>query len=135
MQGQKGQTFTYNGEPVTEEFGKMGKSLKNAIGPDAICEEYGCDTMRLYEMYLGPLDQSKPWRTRDIVGVHRFLQRLWRNFVDEESGDFKVTNDAPAEDLRRQLHKTIHRVSNDMERDSCVMDVMATMDMEMAGAY
>src|SRR5690606_34320113 len=87
VQGQKGQAFFHKNKPVKEEFGKMGKSLKNAVAPDDICERYGCDTLRLYEMYLGPLDQSKIWNTNDIVGVHRFLNRLWRNFVDEETGE------------------------------------------------
>ena len=74
----------------------MGKSLKNSIAPDDICQEYGCDTLRLYEMYLGPLDQSKLWRTRDIVGIHRFLQRLWRNFVADETDAWLVV-DEPAD--------------------------------------
>jgi len=104
----------YQGQPVKRLYGKMGKSLKNAITPDEICEQYGCDTMRLYEMYLGPLDQSKLWNTRDIIGVHRFLQRLWRNFVDEETGGLLVTLDPPDEKLRRLLHRTIKRVTDAM---------------------
>jgi len=107
--------FFYNGEPVIEEYGKMGKGLKNAVSPDEICEEYGCDTLRLYEMYLGPLDQSKAWRTRDIAGPHRFLQRMWRNFVAED-GSLKITDAAPDEALNRMLHKTIKRVTDDMDR-------------------
>ena len=87
VQGTKGQTFTHDGQPVAEEFGKMGKSLKNAVGPDDVCTQYGADTLRLYEMYLGPLDQSKVWNTHDIVGVHRFLNRLWRNLVDDSEGE------------------------------------------------
>ncbi len=86
VQGQPGQRFFYEGKPVTESYGKMGKSLKNAIAPDDVCAEYGADTLRLYEMYMGPLDASKPWATRDIIGVHRFLQRVWRNFIDERTG-------------------------------------------------
>ena len=65
----------------------MGKSLKNAVSPDDIYREYGADTLRLYEMFMGPLDKERPWNTADIVGVHRFLQRLWRNVVDEETGE------------------------------------------------
>ena len=61
----------------------MGKSLKNAVTPDDICRDYGADTLRLYEMFMGPLDKERPWNTADIVGVHRFLQRLWRNLIDE----------------------------------------------------
>ena len=65
----------------------MGKSLKNAVTPEDIYRDYGADTLRLYEMSTGPLDASRPWSTADIVGVHRFLQRLWRNLVDEDTGD------------------------------------------------
>ena len=65
----------------------MGKSLRNAVAPDDIYRDYGADTLRLYEMFMGPLDKERPWSTADIVGVHRFLQRLWRNFVDEATGD------------------------------------------------
>ena len=78
--------FTHNGEPVTRESGKMGKSLKNSVTPDDICNEYGADTLRLYEMFMGPLDASRLWNTSDIIGVHRYLQRLWRNVVDEDTG-------------------------------------------------
>ena len=115
VQGTKGQTYTHQGEPVTEEFGKMGKSLKNAIGPDDICTKYGADTLRLYEMYLGPLDQSKVWNTNDIVGVHRFLNRLWRNLVDEETGESKITRDNPSDELSRATHATIKRVTDAMD--------------------
>ena len=72
----------------------MGKSLKNAVAPDDIYRDYGADTLRLYEMFMGPLDTERPWNTADIVGVHRFLQRLWRNVVDEETGESRVA-DAP----------------------------------------
>jgi leucyl-tRNA synthetase len=107
--------FFHKGEEVQREFGKMGKSLKNAVTPDEICENYGADTLRLYEMYMGPLDVSKPWNTRDIVGVYRFLQRVWRNLVNEDTGESRVTSGKAPEDLRRILHKTIHGVRRDME--------------------
>ena len=84
------------GQPVTREFGKMGKSLKNAVSPDDIFREYGADTLRLYEMFMGPLDKERPWNTSDIMGVHRFLQRLWRNLIDEDTGAVRVS-DAPAD--------------------------------------
>jgi leucyl-tRNA synthetase len=107
--------FTYQGRPVTREWGKMGKSLKNAVGPDDIYAEYGADTLRLYEMSMGPFDTSRPWSTRDIVGYYRFLQRLWRNLVDEHTGASRVT-DAPADDeTRRLLHRTIAAVSADYD--------------------
>ncbi len=73
----------------------MGKSLRNAVAPDDIYRDYGADTLRLYEMFMGPLDKERPWSTADIVGVHRFLQRLWRNFVDEDTGASRVTDRPP----------------------------------------
>ena len=103
-----------DGAELTLEFGKMGKSLKNAGAPDDIYRDYGADTLRLYEMFMGPLDASRPWNTADIIGVHRFLQRLWRNVVDEDTGDARV-DDAPADDeTRRLLHRTIDAVRHDM---------------------
>ncbi len=107
--------FTYNGEPVTRLYGKMGKSLKNSVNPDDMFDEYGVDTLRLYEMFMGPLDTSRPWSTRDIVGVHRFLQRLWRNFVDEETGEMLVSDEPAKGDLAVLLHRTIEAVTTDME--------------------
>ncbi len=122
-----GQYF-YQGEKVNQEFGKMGKSLKNAVTPDEICEQYGCDTLRLYEMYLGPLDQSKIWRTRDIVGVHRFLQRLWRNFIGDD-GQLLVTDAPPPDDLRRRLHRVIKKVTDDIERLSINTAIAAMIEL------
>ncbi|MFG0252261.1 MAG: class I tRNA ligase family protein, partial [Phycisphaerales bacterium JB038] len=107
--------FFVNDQEVRQEYGKMGKSLKNAVSPDEIFEEYGADTLRLYEMYMGPLEASKPWNTRDIVGVHRFLQRFWRALVDEETGESRVIDDAADDELRKALHKTIDGVTQDME--------------------
>lgn len=118
VQDQPGRKFFYKGEPVTQEYGKMGKSLKNAVSPDEVNERYGCDTLRLYEMYMGPLDASKPWNTRDIVGVNRFLRRVWRNFVGEDSDAILVSDESPTDTQMRLLHKTIVRVTNDMERMS-----------------
>ena len=107
--------YSWNGEPVTREYGKMGKSLKNIVTPDEMYEEFGADTFRLYEMAMGPLDASRPWNTRDVVGMQRFAQRLWRNAVDEDTGDsIVVDDDAPAE-LRRALHRTIVGVDSDMD--------------------
>ncbi len=107
-------SYFFDGEPVTRTEGRMGKSRKNAIAPDDIYEEYGADTLRLYEMFMGPLDASRPWSTTDIVGVHRFLQRLWRNTVDEETGETRVSDDPADEDTRRLLHRTIAAVGGDM---------------------
>ncbi|MFL5883145.1 MAG: leucine--tRNA ligase [Actinomycetota bacterium] len=102
----------YQGQPVTRHLGKMGKSLKNGVSPDDIYQAYGADTLRLYEMAMGPLDDDRPWQPDDIVGVFRFLQRLWRNVVDEETGQTRVagTGLAPSEPLYRQLHQTIDAV-------------------------
>ena len=93
----------------------MGKSLKNAVSPDEMYEAYGADTLRLYEMAMGPLDASRPWETRDVVGMYRFLQRLWRAMVDETTGEL-VVDDAPADDeTRRLLHRTIDTVRREMD--------------------
>jgi leucyl-tRNA synthetase len=108
-------TFTYQGRPVAREWGKMGKSLKNAVGPDDIYAEYGADTLRLYEMSMGPFDTSRPWSTRDIVGYYRFLQRLWRNLIDEQTGAIRVTDAAADDETRRLLHRTIDSVSADYD--------------------
>ncbi len=103
------------GETVERIIAKMSKSLRNVVNPDDIIAEYGADTFRLYEMYMGPLDASKPWNTRDIIGVHRFLQRLWRLVVDEHSGSLKLL-ETEHEEVERQLHRTIARVGEDIER-------------------
>ena len=106
--------FVADGQPVTREFGKMGKSLRNVVTPDDIYRDYGADTLRLYEMFMGPLDASRPWSTADIIGMHRFLQRVWRNVVDEETGTVHVADDAADPDTRRVLHRTIAAVRDDM---------------------
>ncbi|MEU9673486.1 leucine--tRNA ligase [Streptomyces parvus] len=106
--------FYYAGEKVSRVLGKMGKSLKNAVTPDEICAEYGADTLRLYEMAMGPLDVSRPWDTRAVVGQYRLLQRLWRNVVDEETGEVTVVDTEPGEDTLRALHKAIDGVGQDM---------------------
>jgi leucyl-tRNA synthetase len=106
--------YYLDGVEVKREMGKMGKSLKNGISPDEYYRVYGADTLRLYEMFTGPLDQERPWETRAIVGVHRFLQRLWRLIIDEDSGEMRI-NDTPADDeTRRVLHRTIDAVRRDM---------------------
>ncbi|MFI0824300.1 leucine--tRNA ligase [Streptomyces roseolus] len=106
--------YWYEGEKVSRVLGKMGKSLKNAVTPDEICVEYGADTLRLYEMAMGPLDVSRPWDTRAVVGQYRLLQRLWRNIVDEATGEATVVDTAPDEDTLRALHKAIDGVAQDM---------------------
>ncbi|MFJ5720132.1 leucine--tRNA ligase [Streptomyces sp. NPDC093149] len=106
--------FYYRDEKVSRVLGKMGKSLKNAVTPDEICAEYGADTLRLYEMAMGPLDVSRPWDTRAVVGQYRLLQRLWRNVVDEETGEVTVVDTEPGEETLRALHKAIDGVGQDM---------------------
>ncbi len=108
-------TYTYEGSPVSREYGKMGKSLKNVVTPDEMYDEFGADTFRVYEMSMGPLDQSRPWETRAVVGSQRFLQRVWRLVVEEESGDVKVDDVEPDRDTLRVLHRTIDGVSADMD--------------------
>nr|BFF01996.1 hypothetical protein GCM10020241_36710 [Streptoalloteichus tenebrarius] len=107
--------FFWQGQEVNREYGKMGKSLKNVVTPDEMCARYGADTFRLYEMSMGPLEASRPWSTRDVVGPHRFLQRLWRNLVDERTGELRVTDEQPDEDSLRVLHKAIAGVREDYE--------------------
>ncbi len=100
--------------PVSQEFGKIGKSLKNSVSPDEICESYGADTLRVYEMSMGPLEASRPWATKDVVGAYRFLQRVWRLVVDEESGASRVTDsDTLDEETLRLLHRTIAGAGED----------------------
>ncbi|WBC17076.1 leucine--tRNA ligase [Micromonospora sp. WMMA1998] len=106
----------FHGETeVRREYGKMGKSLKNVVTPDEMCAAYGADTFRVYEMSMGPLEVSRPWETRAVVGAYRFLQRVWRAVVDEQTGALRVT-DAPADEAtRRLLHKVVDGVRGDMD--------------------
>jgi leucyl-tRNA synthetase len=107
--------YWYQDRPVDRSYGKMGKSLKNSVTPDEMYDAYGADTLRLYEMFTGPLDQSRPWDTKAVVGVHRLLQRIWRSVVDEDTGELRVS-DEPADDAtRRVLHRTIAAVREGME--------------------
>ncbi|MGB5953151.1 MAG: leucine--tRNA ligase [Ornithinimicrobium sp.] len=108
-------TYTWDDQPVTQEHGKMGKSLKNVVTPDAICEQYGADTFRVYEMSMGPLEQYRPWETRAVVGSQRFLQRLWRNVIDEESGEVQVSDEPLTDALAKELNRTIDAVAADYE--------------------
>ena len=105
----------WQGEEVRREYGKMGKSLKNIVTPDDMYDSYGADTFRIYEMGMGPLDQSKPWETRAVVGSQRFLQRLWRNVVDEVTGEVRVVEAPMDAATERALHKTIDAVRRDYD--------------------
>nr|WP_221376126.1 leucine--tRNA ligase [Actinoplanes polyasparticus] len=107
--------YLFNGVEVIREYGKMGKSLKNVVTPDEMCEQYGADTFRVYEMAMGPLDVSRPWETRAVVGSQRFLQRVWRLVVDEESGAPRVSDEPLEPAVRKHLHRTIAGVSEDLD--------------------
>ncbi|MGI8762374.1 MAG: class I tRNA ligase family protein, partial [Jatrophihabitantaceae bacterium] len=107
--------FVHGGQVVSRVYGKMGKSLKNAVTPDELYAEYGADTLRMFEMFTGPLDQSRPWDTKAIVGPYRQLQRIWRTVVDERTGLAHVSDDDVLEQLNRLLHKTIHAVREGYE--------------------
>ena len=107
--------YTYEGKPVTREYGKMGKSLKNAVDPDDMCAQYGADTLRLYLMAMGPLDASRPWESKDVVGVYRFLQRVWRNIIDEATGDVRLLPNDSDEETVRQLHIAITGVREELD--------------------
>jgi leucyl-tRNA synthetase len=101
---------------VGREIEKMSKSKYNVVNPDAICEQYGADSLRLYEMFLGPLEQSKPWNTAGITGVHSFLKKLWKLYHDGDT--FRVCETTPTADDLKTLHKTIKKVAEDIENFS-----------------
>lgn len=107
--------YFYQESPVTRTFGKMGKSLKNSVTPDEMYSAYGADTLRLYEMFMGPLDQDRPWETKSVIGSHRLLQRVWRNLIDESTGAATVIDSPPSDALQRMLHRTIAAVAEALE--------------------
>jgi leucyl-tRNA synthetase len=112
------------------EVEKMSKSKFNTVNPDHIVEKYGADTFRMYEMFLGPVEMSKPWETKGIEGVHRFLKKLWRLFADEQKG-LIVNNDAPTPAELKVLHKTIKKIEDDIERfsfNTCVSAFMVCVN-------
>jgi leucyl-tRNA synthetase len=113
--GEKGEVINGSNDKyiVGREIEKMSKSKYNVVTPDDICNEYGADTLRLYEMFLGPLEQAKPWNTAGISGVFGFLKKLWRLYFDENG--LIVTNDEPTKDNLKSLHKTIKKVAEDIE--------------------
>ncbi len=109
---QTGKTFQ-----VAREVEKMSKRWYNVVNPDEICDHYGADTLRMYEMFLGPLEMAKPWNTNGIEGVYRFLGKFWKLFIDE-SGASKVNEDAPTKEEMKVLHKAIKKVKEDIENFS-----------------
>ena len=113
------QEFVCNAEGkvmVKREVDKMSKRWYNVVTPDDLCEKYGADTLRIYEMFLGPLEQSKPWDTKGITGVHGFLKKYWRLF--HQNGQFEVTDAQPEPAALKTLHKTIKKLTDDLERFS-----------------
>lgn len=115
----EGAIYIHNDEgdhACDREVEKMSKSKYNVVNPDDLCERYGADTMRLYEMFLGPLTESKPWDTKGIEGVHRFLKKLWR-LVHDDNG-FNISEEEPTKDEYKSLHRTIKKVKDDIERYS-----------------
>ncbi|MFI8377531.1 leucine--tRNA ligase [Leeuwenhoekiella sp. NPDC079379] len=121
---ENGREFENGGDVyvVSREVEKMSKSKYNVVNPDDICEEYGADTLRMYEMFLGPLEQAKPWNTAGITGVHNFLKKLWKLYhtVDASGnlGDFAVSEDAASKEAMKVLHKTIKKAQEDIENFS-----------------
>ena len=128
---ERGGAYFFQGKPVTRVLGKMGKSLKNAVSPDEVCEQYGCDTLRLYEMYMGPLDASKPWETRDIIGMHRFLQRVWRNFTGEAgpAETLRVADAEPSPEQARLANRAVKVVTEHMEQLKFNTAIAALIDL------
>ncbi len=109
------------GEPLQKIVAKMSKTLKNVVNPDEVIQDYGADSLRLYEMYMGPLADPKPWNTKDVPGVHRFLKRVWRLLVpaEESAGLLRshLQADQPADpDLEKTLHRAVHKVGQDIDR-------------------
>ena len=105
----------------------MSKSKYNVINPDDICEDYGADTLRLYEMFLGPLEQAKPWNTAGITGTYSFLKKYWNLF--HRSGSFKVSQDKPSNESLKVLHKTIRKVEDDINNFSFNTSVSALTEV------
>jgi len=107
--------FFHQDQPVQQEFGKIGKSLKNVVNPDSFIADFGTDTFRMFEMFSGPLDQSRPWDAKAIVGPYRLLQRIWRVVLDEQTGQPHVSDVPIPDELNRLLHKVIHAVREGYE--------------------
>ena len=125
--GEGGFVETATGQKVTQIVAKMSKSLKNVVNPDDVIAEFGADTFRLYEMYMGPLEASKPWNPRDIAGCFRFLQRAWRLCVDEQTGAVRTVEKADVA-IERLLHRAVAKVEGDIERLAFNTAIAAMME-------
>lgn len=112
---------------LSREVEKMSKSKYNVVSPDAVCEQYGADTLRMYEMFLGPLEQAKPWNTAGITGVHGFLKKLWKLYHSGENESFNVSEKVASKDSLKTLHKTIKKVEEDIENFSFNTSVSSFM--------
>jgi leucyl-tRNA synthetase len=126
-----GDVFVLADQPevqVDAQSHKMSKSRGNVVNPDDVIDEYGADALRLYEMFMGPLEQTKAWDTDDVEGVFRFLNRVWRLVVDEESGEVIVIDEEPDRDQWRQLHRTIKKVTEDIEERAFNTAIAAMME-------
>lgn len=129
----QGKSYSDQGEELADtlsfytypEVEKMSKSKRNVVNPDDIIAQYGADTLRMYEMFLGPLEDSKPWDTKGIEGVYRFLQKFWRLF--HENGEIAISNEPPTEAELKLLHRTIKKITDDIERFSFNTSVSAFM--------
>ncbi|MCG6948865.1 MAG: leucine--tRNA ligase [Acidobacteria bacterium] len=152
VEGRDGRFFTRDGGIELEaQVEKMSKSKLNVVNPDDVIEAYGADAMRLYELFMGPLEVQKPWQMKDVEGVNRFLQRVWRLAVDEKSGNLnpKLTDRAASTEpeLERCLHKTIKKVTSDTETlqmNTAIAQMMiftndatsaSTLPLEIVGAF
>ena len=110
---------------VGREVEKMSKSKYNVVNPDEICDTYGADTLRMYEMFLGPIDQDKPWNTAGISGVHNFLKKFWRLFYQQDQ--WLVSEEAPNPESLKVLHQVIKKITDDIERlsfNTCISTFM-----------
>ena len=118
--------YSENGKFIVErEHEKMSKSKFNVVNPDDICDQYGADTLRMYEMFLGPIEQAKPWSTRGISGVHSFLKKFWNLFFLNDT--FNLSQDSPSEESIKILNQTIKKVTNDIEKfslNTCISSFM-----------
>jgi leucyl-tRNA synthetase len=119
----------HDGERVKRSYGKMGKSLKNSVTPDDIIAEHGADALRVYEMFLAPMDQDRPWDTQAIIGVSRFLQRIWRLMIDEDTGELTVSDALVPPKLDAVLHRTVAVVGRDIERMHFNTAIAAMMEL------
>jgi len=124
-----GAVLAETGEKLIESVEKMSKSLKNVVNPDEVVAEYGADTFRLYEMFMGPLEASKPWNTRDVSGAHRFCQRVWRLIAGTDEQPALLSDEAGDDELERVLHKTIKKVGGDIEAMKFNTAIAAMMEL------